>query len=131
MPNNLKNILRKSPKDTPILVFLENQICIVMEYIALEKGALEIVRDRFKLLKEKLGEFCPMDNANSKEGWIENAQLAQALNVSLRTLQSYRERGAIGFSTIGRKIYYKISDVEELLSTHKISSGKEVKLRKN
>lgn len=54
--------------------------------------------------------------------WIENAELSHRINISLRTLQSYRERGVIVFSTIGRKVYYKISEVETLLKKNRIGN---------
>lgn len=54
--------------------------------------------------------------------WIENAELSHRINISLRTLQSYRERGVIGFSTIERKVYYKVSEVEKLLKKNRVSN---------
>lgn len=54
--------------------------------------------------------------------WIENAELSHRINISLRTLQSYRERGVIVFSTIGRKVYYKVSEVETLLKKNRIGN---------
>lgn len=87
-----------------------------MEYLALEKGAYEIVEEKISQLKKRVEELYPVDKSELKEGWIENAELSRRLNISLRTLQTYRERGIIGFSTIGRKIYYKTADIEELIT---------------
>lgn len=87
-----------------------------MEYLALEKGAYEIVEEKISQLKKRVEELYPTDKSELKEGWIENAELSRRLNISLRTLQTYRERGVIGFSTIGRKIYYKTDDIEKLIA---------------
>lgn len=87
-----------------------------MEYLALEKGAYEIVEGKIFQIKKRVEELYPADKSELKEGWIENAELSRRLNISLRTLQTYRERGIIGFSTIGRKIYYKTGDIEELIT---------------
>lgn len=89
-----------------------------MEYLALEKGAYEIVEEKISQLKKRVDELYPIDKSELEEGWIENAELSRRLSISLRTLQTYRERGVIGFSTIGRKIYYKTSDIEGLITRY-------------
>jgi sugar-specific transcriptional regulator TrmB len=38
-------------------------------------------------------------------------------------LQSLRERGIIGYSMIGKKIYYRIDDVKEVIENGKIISN--------
>jgi excisionase family DNA binding protein len=52
--------------------------------------------------------------------WLSSDDVCNLLQVSKRTLQNYRDRGIIPFSQIGRKIYYKASDIEEYLSNHYI-----------
>lgn len=37
------------------------------------------------------------------------------MNISQRTLQTYRDTGKISFSRINHKTYYKVSDIEILL----------------
>ena len=54
----------------------------------------------------------------TKEQWLDNQEFMQFLKVSRRTAQNYRDSNMIAFSIIGNKIYYKISDVEELLNRH-------------
>jgi len=52
------------------------------------------------------------------EKWLDNQELMQYLKISKRTAQYYRDKGLISFSQVGNKIYYKLSDVEELLATN-------------
>ncbi len=52
------------------------------------------------------------------EQWLDNQEFMQLLKVSRRTAQNYRDSNLIAFSIIGNKIYYKISDVEDLLNRH-------------
>ena len=54
----------------------------------------------------------------TKEAWLDNQEFMQLLKVSRRTAQNYRDSNLIAFSIIGNKIYYKVSDVEELLNRH-------------
>ena len=52
------------------------------------------------------------------ETWLDNQEFMQLLKISKRTAQHYRDSGLISFSQVGAKIYYKLSDVEELLKSH-------------
>ena len=40
------------------------------------------------------------------------------LGISKRLLQSCRDRGIIGYSYIGRKIYYRRQDIDKLILLH-------------
>lgn len=53
-----------------------------------------------------------------KEKWLDNQEFMHLMKISKRTAQHYRDSGIISFSQIGSKIYYKLSDVEELLNKH-------------
>ncbi|RGT50947.1 DNA-binding protein [Bacteroides intestinalis] len=51
-----------------------------------------------------------------KEQWLGNDDVCSLLQISPRTLQSYRDNGILTYSQIGRKCYYKVSDIENLIS---------------
>jgi DNA-binding transcriptional MerR regulator len=53
--------------------------------------------------------------------WIDSQIVMQKLNISPRTLQRFRDNGTIPFSRVGRKIYYKPSDIERILNDNYIS----------
>lgn len=53
-----------------------------------------------------------------KEQWLDNQEFMQLLKISRRTAQNYRDSNLIAFSIIGNKIYYKLSDIEDLLNRH-------------
>jgi hypothetical protein len=50
-----------------------------------------------------------------KPMWLDNQEFMQLLKISSRTAQNYRDKNMISFSLIGNKLYYKLSDVEDLL----------------
>jgi excisionase family DNA binding protein len=52
--------------------------------------------------------------------WLTGDEVAHLLGISKRTLQNYRDQRKLPFSQIGRKIYYKASDIEEYLASHYI-----------
>lgn len=101
-----------------------------MEYLAIEKEAYEKLTEGIVALKRRVNELCPGDKGALGAGWIENAELSRSLNISIRTLQTYRERGILGFSMIGRKIYYKTNDLERLIANNRVPSKNVSKSRK-
>lgn len=87
-----------------------------------------VERVSFDSFRKKLGQIIslvdntslhPFDLCIEKE-WIEGRTLAASLNIPLRTLQSLRESGKLSFSTIGKKIYYKVAEVQKLLDSGRI-----------
>jgi excisionase family DNA binding protein len=50
--------------------------------------------------------------------WLDNKEAAALLKVSMRTMQSWRDEGLIGFSQIGGKIYYNREDIDRMLLKH-------------
>lgn len=93
-----------------------------MECIAIEKKAYEMIHERISKLKKRVNDLYSNEEEIIQTEGIENAELSHRINISLRTLQSYRERGVIGFSTIERKVYYKVSEVEKLLKKNRVSN---------
>lgn len=53
--------------------------------------------------------------ASVAKDYYTNADLCRMLRVSKRTLARYRQKGLISYYMIGRKTYYKVSDVENFL----------------
>jgi hypothetical protein len=60
-----------------------------------------------------------------------NKQLVKRLNVSVKTLQNYRDNRMIEFNQVGRKICYTESQVKRFLERHRVKTsfsreGKEI-----
>lgn len=82
---------------------------------------ITIQSEAFQELVSKLNEIQNRLNAKEKqpsEIWLDNQELMQLLKISKRTAQHYRDSGLISFSQVGAKIYYRLSDVEDLLKKH-------------
>jgi hypothetical protein len=62
--------------------------------------------------------------ANMKMGGIldpeniifNSREIMQALDVSKRTLQEWRDKNIIGFAKVNGKFYYKLSDIQSLIN---------------
>jgi hypothetical protein len=50
--------------------------------------------------------------------WIDNSQFLRLLNISRRTGQHYRDSNLIGYSMIGNRIWYRLTEVRELIERH-------------
>ena len=48
--------------------------------------------------------------------FLDNQEFLEVMNISKRTAQIWRDSGVISYSQIGAKIYYRFSDIEELLN---------------
>ena len=59
------------------------------------------------------------------ERFLSNNEVSKKLNVSLRTLQEWRDTGLIPFIQIKGKIIYRQSDFDKLLQKHYFESWKE------
>jgi hypothetical protein len=60
----------------------------------------------------------------SENGWLDNQAVCQILNISKRSLQTFRDKGLIPYSQIGHKCFYKQEDVQEFLEKNRIEPTK-------
>lgn len=58
--------------------------------------------------------------------WLTSEEVCRLLKISKRTLQSYRDNGILPFSQIGRKIYYKASDIDDYLDAHYVHASYQI-----
>lgn len=56
--------------------------------------------------------------------WLDNQDVCEILDITKRTLQSYREKGLLPYSRIEYKIRYKPEDVRKLLQSSAHQSQK-------
>ena len=95
-----------------------------METITIESKAFQQLMakidriDRFIIDSTK-------DNAEPDNLWLDNDTVCAYLKVSKRTLQRYRSNGVIAYSIIGRKTYYSVASVKELLKDKNIRRNKD------
>jgi hypothetical protein len=49
---------------------------------------------------------------------FDNQEFLKVMNISKRTAQQWRDTGYVGFSQLGNKIYYRLSDIKALLNAN-------------
>lgn len=85
-----------------------------MEIVAIEKRTFEQMMQRFEDFAKQVNALCGQNCSN--ENWFDNKQVCELLKISPRTLQTYRDTGVLPFSHIGRKCYYKVTDIEQFVN---------------
>lgn len=86
-----------------------------MEVITIEKKTFEAMMERFRRLTLKVDALYRESDEKRMSKWLDNQDVCVILNISLRTLQSYRSNGTLPYSQIGSKMFYKPEDVERLI----------------
>ena len=80
--------------------------------MTIEKKTFEEMKERFNRFSEHVEQLCSRYRPPEKMNWLDNADVCEKLNVSKRTLQTYRDGGLLAYSQINHKIYYRTEDVE-------------------
>lgn len=86
-----------------------------MEIINVDSQAWEMMMARFEDFARRVETLCKCNEDKSLQKWLTNEDVCGILNVSKRTLQTYRDSGKLSYSQIGYKIYYRPEDVELLI----------------
>ncbi|MCU4155235.1 helix-turn-helix domain-containing protein [Carboxylicivirga sp. A043] len=76
---------------------------------------VKTIRSDIQTLQTKLDKFVKTHSQQLKEEWITKEEVMSILNISPRKLQTMRDNGTLPFSQIDGKMYYRASDVENLL----------------
>ncbi len=79
-------------------------------------------------IMEKMEELTTLIKKHSEEEtsstWVSSSTVRKLLGVSQKTWQTYRDKGLIPFSQIGRKIYVKRADLDTYMNAHYIGAQK-------
>lgn len=87
-----------------------------MEVINIESGAFEAMMNRFEAFTQKVENLCGDHQDKSLNRWLDNQDVCRILNISYRTLQTYRDNGTLAYTQINHKIFYKPEDVEAVIN---------------
>lgn len=90
-----------------------------MEITNMEARTFEAMMARFESFAATVEALCQENEDKRLKKWLDNTEVCEILNVSLRTLQNYRDSGMIAFSQIGYKMFYRPEDVQALI--HKLN----------
>jgi hypothetical protein len=76
---------------------------------------MERIMERFDILKEQVSSRKSRYIEIDGEVLLDNQDVLQLLKISSRSLQRYRTNKKLPYYTISGKLYYKLSDVHQLI----------------
>lgn len=76
---------------------------------------MDRIMTRFDILTEKTKENQNALSSIDGEQLLDNQDVLQLLKISSRTLQRYRSEQKLPYYSISGKLYYKLSDVHQLI----------------
>ncbi|MEI6122713.1 MAG: helix-turn-helix domain-containing protein [Bacteroidota bacterium] len=76
---------------------------------------LENIQARLELIQRMLEK---KQNSNPESVFFDNQEFIQLMNISKRTAQEWRTTGIIAFSQVGCKMYYRLSDILQMLEKY-------------
>ena len=74
--------------------------------------------DRIAGFIEQYEERLPSDDS----AWLNEREVCNFLQTSTKTLQRFRNRGEVKFSTIGKKHFYKVNDIKALMERKSVKN---------
>lgn len=90
-----------------------------MLYDKFDQEALEVFRLQ---LHKELQEYLNLAHTEPKK-WLKSKDVVKMLNICSKTLQTYRNKGLIPYSKIGKSLFYANTDIENLLLINRNSNN--------
>jgi len=98
---------------------------IAMEVITVESKAYKELVAKINTIAQFVADYQSVNTINPEEEWIDSFEVCSFLNISQRTLQRLRSKGAITYSVIAGKTYYTIAEIKRMLNERLIRSSEE------
>lgn len=86
-----------------------------MEIVNIEAETFGRMSTALGKLVSKLQSENKTAQGNGLEGWLDNQDVCQLLEISPSKLLTLRRSGAVAYSRIDRKIYYKREDIRKFM----------------
>jgi excisionase family DNA binding protein len=88
-----------------------------MARLILSAGEVQALYDKLESIEKTI----KRDQINIQDPVLTTEQVMKYLNVSRRTLQSWRDNNVIRYSAVANKFFYRLSDINEMLEKHIIN----------
>jgi len=88
-----------------------------MEIISMNIKVFNAFARRVEDIEEKAERLYRRQADLGLKDWLDNQDVCEILDITKRTLQSYREKGLLPYARIEHKIRYKPEDVQKLLQS--------------
>jgi hypothetical protein len=96
-----------------------------MDVITIDSQAYKELVSKINLITKFVISYQEKESENVTEGWVDSYDVCTFLNVSARTLQRLRAEGAVNYSRIRGKNFYKLREIKRLMDERVIRSTDE------
>ena len=111
-------MIRRPPRSTPDTSSAASDVY--------KRQALDGMKNELKALLEltekATQKYTPIFK---EEQWLDNQEVCLMMNITKRTLQTYKSKGLLPYSKLNRKNYYKLSDVRALFEAGQLDNTTE------
>lgn len=88
----------------------------MVDLIGIERDAFYGMQADFNKFADEMKEMLSRGADTDKRlgNWVDSQYVLKTLQISERTLQTFRDNGTLAYSQIGHKMFYKPEDVEAI-----------------
>jgi hypothetical protein len=86
-----------------------------MEIINIDAQTFEAMLSKFEGFAKRMEQLFRQHGDKDMSEWWDNQDVCRLLNISKRTLQTFRDNGTLAYTQINHKTYYKPEDVQKIL----------------
>ena len=83
------------------------------QYFIENEKVLQELKESLNWIEQQLGEPVVVNRE-----WLEPKEICAILNIARKTLADYSRRGYLPYSRLGGRVYYRLADVDDYLSSH-------------
>ena len=94
---------------------MENVITRQSEFFSDLISKIKTMETEIEAIKES--------NLSCTGKWLNGDAVMRKLDISRRTLQTYRDNRILPYSVVGGKFYYNIRDIEDLMKNNYVSAN--------
>lgn len=81
---------------------------ITTKQVAGLASKIEVLKNQVKTLQSRTED-------KRLKTWMDSQDVLMTLGISIRTLQTYRDKGMLPYSQVGQKFFYKPEDIQKLV----------------
>ena len=96
-----------------------------MEVITIESQVFKELTAQINMIAKFVANLQNETEDETADGWVDSYDVCTFLKISNKTLQRLRTDNAISYSKIRGKIFYKVSEIQRLLSENVIRRSDE------
>ena len=78
-----------------------------------EQELLLELKEKINTIEQQLNEPIVVNRE-----WLEPSEICAILHIARRTLADYSRRGYLPYSRLGGRVYYRLADIDDYLSSH-------------